>query len=353
MPKTPEQLIEQTSRHAVFLERTKTQYAKEILDLLSDVEASVLGRLARVDITNYSRARLEKLLTAIRGVMDDGYNDIWTAWRKQIIELADYEAGFEVRSLQNVVANFEFTLPTENQIMTAAFVTPLSVEGADKGKLLEPFFNDWSDNQKNRVTGAIRSGFAQGQTTQQVISGLRDVDFPANERGLSAVVRTGLQHAANQARQATWDRNSDIVKGVRWISTLDSRTSTQCQALSGREFPLDKGPRPAIHINCRSTVCAILDERYKFLDEDATQFSRTEDGVDYVNADLTYYQWLKKQSADFQDAAIGPTRGKLLRKGGLSSERFAELQLGKNFQALSLAEMKRLEPVAFQRAGIE
>lgn len=352
MAKTPPQLIDQATRHAVFLERTKTQYANEILELLADVEASALGRLSRVDVTAFTRARLEKLLDAIRGVMNSGYDDIYTAWRQQIIDLANYEAGFEVRSLEKVVANFEFTLPTENQIVTAAFTVPLSVEGADKGKLLEPFFKDWQQKQIDRVNGAIRAGFAQGQTTSQIVAGLRDLDLPVNRRGMDGIVRTGLTHAATQARQATWNRNSDIVKGVRWISTLDSRTSKICQSMSGREFPIDKGPRPAIHISCRSTVCAILDERYKFLEEDATQFARGDDGIEYVDADLTYFSWLKKESAAFQDMALGPSRGKLLRDGGLSAERFAELQLGRNFAPLSLKDMKRLEPLAFEKSGV-
>ncbi len=42
----------------------------------------------------------------------------------------------------------------------------------------------------------------------------------------------------------------------------------------------------------------------------------------------------------------------LFRKGGLSAERFAELNLGKNFEPLTLEQMKELEPVAFARAGL-
>ena len=49
--------------------------------------------------------------------------------------------------------------------------------------------------------------------------------------------------------------------------------------------------------------------------------------------------------------AIGPVRGKLLRNGGLSADRFSELQLGQNFQPLTLEQMQELEPLAFKRAG--
>ena len=69
--------------------------------------------------------------------------------------------------------------------------------------------------------------------------------------------------------------------------------------------------------------------------------------------DLSYYDWLKQQPAAFQDKAIGPVRAKLFREGGLSIERFSELQLDRNFSPLTLVQMKALEPLAFERAGIK
>jgi hypothetical protein len=41
-----------------------------------------------------------------------------------------------------------------------------------------------------------------------------------------------------------------------------------------------------------------------------------------------------------------------LRNGGLSAERFGQLRLSKNFDPLSLAEMQKLEPLAFLKADI-
>lgn len=84
----------------------------------------------------------------------------------------------------------------------------------------------------------------------------------------------------------------------------------------------------------------------------ATRVSVGEDGPQQVRADLSYYEWLKQQPAAFQDKAIGPIRGKLFREGGLSVERFAELQLDRNFAPLTLEQMKMLERLAFERAGL-
>jgi hypothetical protein len=71
-----------------------------------------------------------------------------------------------------------------------------------------------------------------------------------------------------------------------------------------------------------------------------------------VSANETYYSWLKKQPVEFQREAIGPKRAKLLRSGGLSAQRFAELNMGRKFQPLTLEEMRSLEPLAFERAKL-
>jgi hypothetical protein len=80
---------------------------------------------------------------------------------------------------------------------------------------------------------------------------------------------------------------------------------------------------------------------------------RTQSSVSgYVDGDLNYYDWLKTQSAEFQDDAMGPTLGKLIRDGGLSTDEFSRLQLSRRFLPLNLDQMRNKNPLAFNRAGI-
>ena len=44
--------------------------------------------------------------------------------------------------------------------------------------------------------------------------------------------------------------------------------------------------------------------------------------------------------------------GEIATEGGLTVERFAELQLDRNFAPLTLVQMKSLEPLAFEIAGL-
>jgi SPP1 gp7 family putative phage head morphogenesis protein len=359
MSTAPDQLIQQATRHQVFLERLKTGDANKYETFLREIDREVSKRLAGRDITAFTRARLETLIESVRSDIDA----IQGEWRREVTqdvrELATYEAGFEIRSLNQVV-DYDFILPSTNQLISAVNTNPLSVEGPDRGKLLDAFMREWTGKTADRVSGAISAGYYQGQTTNQILQTIRgtraqqftDGLLAMSNKDASLMTRTALQHSASQAREQVWRANSDIVKKVRWVSTLDARTSQICQSLDGQQYPVDKGPRPPIHIGCRSTVVAVLDDRFAFLDQGATRAARGSQGAGSVDAKQTYFSWLKDQPAGFQDAAIGQQRARLLRDGGLSAERFAELQLGKTFEPLTLAQMRNLDPLAFERAGI-
>lgn len=353
---TSPQLIEQSTRHQVFLERVKSGEANKFAAFLKEMDVQLRLRLSAETMTDFSRARVERLLAGVNTDLNAIYARYLGTLRGELLEIADYEAGFESRSINQVVAGFETVLPAVEQVRAAVLAAPLSVRGVGGGKLLEPFMQDWSQRDVERITGVIRRGFYEGQTNSEMIRVVRgtrankfnDGELAISKRGASAMVRTAVQHTASIARQATWDANSDLVKKVKWVSTLDGRTTQICRSLDGQIFPVDSGPRPPIHVSCRSTTVAELDEEFDFLKEGATRSSVN----GYVDQDQTYYQWLQKQPKAFQNTAIGSRRATLLRNGGLSSERFAELNLGKNFEPLTLAEMRRLEPLAFERAGL-
>jgi hypothetical protein len=67
-----------------------------------------------------------------------------------------------------------------------------------------------------------------------------------------------------------------------------------------------------------------------------------------VPADVSYGDWLKKQSAARQDDIVGPTRGALMRRGGLQMDRF----YNDKGRFLSLDELRKRDASAFTAAGL-
>lgn len=339
------------------LERLKAGNAKQLEVFLKQAADAIRAQLAKGELTEYSQGRLEAQLAAVRADLSKAYGDAAKQIDLDLRDYADYAGGAEVRAMESIVRpGIELAAPTAAQIYTAAYAKPL---GSGKyAAMLKPFINEWAAGSVDKAENVLRLGYFQGKTNAQITAELvgtkarqyQDGIIGASYRNGQAVVRTSMQHMAGQAREAFIQANGDIIAKVEWVSTLDDRTTIQCQALDGQEFPLDSGPRPPIHINCRSTIVPVLANKYL---RDTLSQGRTRASADGpVSAGQTYYDWLKGQPAAFQDEAMGKTRAELFRNGGLTSQRFAELQLGKNFEPLTLDEMRRLEPVAFDRAGL-
>ena len=349
-------ILDATIRHAVFLERLKAGEVKKFAPFLKEIDRSLRGRLTKSDLTGFSRKRLEKLLDEVDSLLLGIFNRFTDQLTLDLIDLANYEAQFEATSLSRAVPvgiSFEAAVPSVSAVRSAVLSNPLSIR--DGGKLLKPFIKDWTTAERGRVTGAIRQGFFEGQTNFQILqnirgtkaAGFKDGTLAVTDRNASTVVRTSIQHVASQARMETAKANTDIVTEIQLVATLDSKTSQICRTLDKRRFPVDSGPRPPFHPNCRTTF-VLLTRLSEMFSKGATRASQN----GQVSADLDYYHWLKEQPAAFQDKAIGKARGTLFRNGGLSVKRFSELQLDRNFEPLTLVEMKALEPLAFERAGI-
>ena len=99
--------------------------------------------------------------------------------------------------------------------------------------------------------------------------------------------------------------------------------------------------------NCRSSTAPVLDERYRLDDSVNTRASRGVEGGQQVNADLTYYSWLKEQGAQGKNGrafvldTLGKERGKLFLDGGLTADKFKQLTLDDLFQPIPLNELRK------------
>lgn len=357
MPVHPE-LIQIATRQQVLLEQLKSGQVREFLPALTEVSdqlRAVFNALEVDTLDELSRTRLESLIGDLTRLQSDIFDAQIEKFQQSNKKISSYVAELEVKSIKSVASKKlakRIKTPDAEKIAAEALKRPVQATG----DLLEDFVDGWAKSSIKRTNNAVRVAFEQGKTVQETVRQLigtkplkyRDGVMEVTRRQAKTVVRTSVQHVASTARAVTYEQNSDLVEGYEWVSTLDGHTTPQCRALDGEKFDLGKGPMPPIHPNCRSTTTPVLSKEFDFLDEGATRSSQ--DG--YVDAEKSYYDWLKGQNEEFQDQVLGPTRGALFRDGGLSAERFRELQLDKNFEPITLDEMRELEPLAFKKAGV-
>lgn len=360
-------LITVGTRHQVFLERLKTQQSNKFNPFLKQIDKILRDTLGNYDGGSVLTAKqTAKVLKDLRKATSGVYSEYLENMLLEFKDIAESEAAFEVKALKSAAkavseASSLIAVTEATKAVAAVTQAPMSVRGLGGGKLLKPFMEDWTKSEIEAMNNLIRRSVSEGQTVSKIVQSVRgtrarkfkDGMFALTDRHSRSIVRTAVQHVSSRARQNVWENNDDILEGVRWVSTLDSRTTSSCQGLDGEVFPTGEGPRPPIHIGCRSTTVAVIKEELLPAQKGATRPSKGAVGDKSVGAGKTYYSWLKDQPASFQDSIVGPSRGKLLRNGGLSADKFRELQLGRDFKPLTLSEMQELEPLAFEKAGIE
>lgn len=347
-------------RNQVLLERLKVSLSDKFVPVLTDIERQVSRILRESGEVIETKKQLKQVLRDIDKFLVEKYGIYNADLLEDLEELAEQQAEFELEAMKEV-ADFDEVAPNPDRVRRSIYLNPMSIENYSGVLLLEPFIRNLTQSQINIIENRITNGWARGQTVQEIVRSLRgtraqnfrDGTMAQVDRSNQAIVHTTVQHASSQARQETWEANSDILDGYEWLSTLDNKTSQICRTLDGKVFKVGLGPMPPIHIRCRSTTLPAISDEYLVLDIDETRPSIGPLGnVRQVPADLTYYEWLKRQPKSFQETAIGKARAKLLRDGGLTAEEFGKLQLNRNFKPLTLEEMRRLRPQAFERAGL-
>lgn len=314
-------------QHAIYLRRYSTGLANRMIKLLSRVDADIVKQIERGRLNNDSR--LESILEEIRIINRDIHKEMNKALRDELIGVAKHQAELQAAL---VASHIDKTPVVISPDLIAALVT----DEKWQGRTLREWGYNLRDSSFNRVKDAINIGVVEGQTTEQIVDKVRglkrlrytDGRLEMNRRATQALVRTAVTHSTAVADEAVYKRQGSI-QSVQYSAILDSRTTPICSALDGKTFKVGDGPRPPQHFNCRSTTIAVFDDQEPF--------------------EETYNTWLRRQPASFQDNVLGTTRGKLYREGGLSVDRFVDMN---SKQLYTLDELKAVEKAAFERAGL-
>lgn len=336
-----------STRHAIFVGRFAGSQIKEILPVLERIREDTVARLIKDNVTELNKKRLAALLNELDEAMIEVYDQMGDKLIKNMQEFADYEADFSARMFTKAT-NTDFSVPDGKTIEAAVFSTPAQLTTVSIN--VDQAIKQFSKQKRKQVINVIKDGVVAGRTNDEIARDIGFVSKKIQRNHAAALIRTVTNHVSTSARQATIDDNDDIIEGVEWVSTLDGRTTHICQALDGKRFPDDSGPRPPIHWGCRSTVIPTIKKEFSVIDKVTTERPAVGDsGAETVSGKTTYNSWLGKQSAEFQDEVLGVSRGKLYREGGLDVRQFVD----SNFEPLTLEQLRRKEPFAFEKAGLE
>lgn len=364
---------------ALEIERLKERVVTKVIRLLNRTEEDLVLKLRsglgsigdpssgqRFLSTN----RYQRLLSEIRAIRSEAWREANGLLRKELFSLSSSEAALILTALPAAVGvDLNLILPPASTLQSIVTSRPF------QGRLLRNWASGLVTTDLRRIQDAIQLGLVEGESIDQIVArvqGTRATAFAGplqtSRRNMQAVVRTAVIHVSNAAREAVWAENSDIILGLKWTAVLDGRTTPICMARDGKVTPIGGNPlpagserlipsgaRPPAHFGCRSIMVPLISpegvvgnrpfvvdtrtrkrrevnfreiaresagDRWRTMSRSArtAQVANVRkqwaiDRVGRVPAETTYLQFLRRQSAAFQDEVLGPIRGKAFRKG--------------------------------------
>lgn len=300
--------IDQAIKAQLDILRHSAAVEQDVLRLLEAMKQDLIAKLAQSDLTNWGKARLNQMLREAETTISDYYA------KAQMVLAPTYETVAAVSASQAAISIAE-TAAVPSKAVLESLVSNMLVEGAP----MKAWWARQSTDTAFKFASAVRQGIAQSETLNQIFKRVSDATDLTNRNSL-ALVHTSVMQVMNDANIATIEKNADIVPAVRWLSTLDSHTCLRCAPRDGlqwgtvthkplgHDLPYSDAP---LHIGCRCKLIPIT-RVDRFIEGERASSSGP------VDRKVTFTDFLKRQTPEFQNEVLGKGRAELYRAGKIT-----------------------------------
>lgn len=365
-----EKIFDELLKHQIFMlkygESLSAKLAKHITKTEKELFSEIVRMIDRVDgnrtLTGKAGRKWQKELEAIiKGLRDPAWSEIYESLNDELKEFAVASASTTVSAVATASpVVLDLKMPPADKLFAIINSQPF------EGDTLKGWLKNTEAADARRLLKAAKIGVIQGRTPIQIARDIVGTQAAKYKDGasrkavkdLESVILTLNSGIQNEARQAVYEANSDIIKKEKFVATLDSRTTLECASNDGKIFKAGEGPYPPLHFRCRSLRVPVLEfdvvgdrgfdagvekdilneyakdnrlgrigsrgelprgHKGKF---DAFARKRKRDFIGQVPSDTSFNEWLKGQSTSFQNEYLGPTRAKLFRSGKYTLDKF-------------------------------
>lgn len=242
-------------------------------------------------------------------------------------ELAQAIAGKTQEIIQDVI-------PATVQLPTDAVLSKLGKDVLIDGAPSSAWWAKQGDDLAFKFAAQVRQGIANGETQERIvarITGRRGEPgiMEVARKNARALVHSSVMTAANQARLETFRKNGKLIKGVRWLATLDGHTCNRCMAMDGQAWNLDgeKLPgtkvafmAPPIHFGDRCILTPVP-KTFKDIGLDIPepkQDGQRASSLGPVHGKTTFDDFLARQSPEFVQRVLGKKRADMWKAGKIT-----------------------------------
>jgi len=315
-------------RHSLQLLRLSAGEQAEVEAILRELERELKLLLESKNISGATKTELKALISEARQAIDSRYAIAAKSVDSHALALIIAEKTAHI---------IEDVIPVSVRLPSAEVLASLTKDVLIDGAPSSAWWEKQAEDTAFKFAAQVRQGVINGETNERIVQrivgkrgepGIMEVA----RRNARALVHSSVMSAANDARLATFRKNSHIFAGVRWLATLDGHVCPRCAALDGQAWTLDgeKLPgtevefmAPPIHWNDRCVLSPIpkrtaLEQAFPGISKDLDAIRQRASSQGPVAGNTTFAQWFARQSAEQQDAQFGKTRARLFRDGKIT-----------------------------------
>lgn len=328
-------------RHSTFIQKLGNGQAKKFRDAIVLFTKRIEKQLFKEELTLLSKKRLARQLLQLKALISTLQETQTKSMNKYLKDLVRYERNF-IGTLANDKIQFDktFSLPSIQQIDEQILKQRLPFKIGKHKSTFQQFMNKFFTGFENETIQSIRDGILLGRPNQQIMKDIVRISG-AKRRTATTLARTFTNYAANTVRTDFYRANSDIVKKVRWLSTLDSLTCPECGILDQQEFELDNHPDQPHHYNCRCTMQPVLEDDLNQAAGVKIQRAGVDEkgNIKFYDGRTSYQSFLAEQSDAFKREHLGKTRFELYKKTNVLPKEFVDSE----FHLINLDRLRQLD----------
>ena len=256
----------QIADHQARIQTIAANWGEEITEQLNASEKAFLSRLSK-ELKGFkfnpnakeTLERLKKISARLNAIRQAAYQRAEEKIKDEARKLAENETKWGKRITQELSEK-----GTKLKDATPALLDKVVKYGLADGKTLQEYFTGLADADAVRIESSIRQGVESGWTIDQIARNLagtaenkyKDGIFETSRKSAVNMARTICNAVSNNAKDAFYNANSDVIDGVEILATLDGRTCPVCASLDRQRYPLGE-PHPSlpVHHQCR---CVLL-----------------------------------------------------------------------------------------------
>ena len=174
-----------------------------------------------------------------------------------VLQLGAKEADFTKQALQHATL---VGSQAAADVLNTNVLNKSAIDELIKRPWHDANFSDriWKNKAQliNSLKSELTNGIIQGKSIYEVANTI-DVRLDVGRSQTQRLVRTEYMHALNQGQIESY-RAKGYTK-LKWIATMDDKTSKICRKLNRKEFDIENLPDIPAHPNCRCTMVPVID----------------------------------------------------------------------------------------------